>query len=148
MRQETLFTFIAQTEISPDLGPLPACSLPSPHAGRFNTKGSQRKRLGMPAQKKLTAAKRGPGSDDDFVYKTDAGDTITVPSMANLFKTAGELRRMRSKPPIEVAMFVIERDCSPEELQVFDALSMDEFNRFSELWGEHSGVDAGESSAS
>lgn len=101
----------------------------------------------MPATKKAPA-KRGPGSDDDFVYKTDAGGTITVPSMAHLFNTAGELRRMRSKSPIEVAMFVIERDCSPEELELFDALSMDEFERFSVQWGEHSGVDAGESSAS
>lgn len=101
----------------------------------------------MPAPKK-GAAKRGPGSDDDFVYKTEAGGTITVPSMAHLFKTAGELRRMRNLPPIEVAMFVIERDCTPEELDLFDAMSMDEFNRFSEAWGAHSGVDAGESSAS
>jgi hypothetical protein len=102
----------------------------------------------MPAPKKIAAVKRGPGSDDDFVYKTDGGGTITVPSMAHLFKTAGELRRMRSKSPIDVAMFVIERDCSPAELELFDNLSMEEFERFSVAWGEHSGVDAGESSAS
>jgi hypothetical protein len=101
----------------------------------------------MPAPKKLSA-KRGPGSDDDFVYKTDAGGTITVPSMAHLFKTAGELRAMRKASPIDVAMWVIERDCSPAELELFDNLSMEEFEKFSTAWGEHSGVDAGESSAS
>lgn len=101
----------------------------------------------MPAPKK-SPVKRGPGSDDPFVWDCKAGGTLTVPSMSKLFKTAGELRRMRNKPPIDVAMFVIERDCSPKELEQFDAMSMDEFEEFSVAWGNHSGVDAGESSAS
>jgi len=103
----------------------------------------------MPASKKSNIpATRGPGSDDPFVWNCKAGGTLTVPSMSKLFKTAGELRRMRGASPIDVAMFVIERDCSPKELGQFDEMSMEEFEEFSVAWGTHSGVDAGESSAS
>lgn len=101
--------------------------------------------------KKALAAvveKTGPGSDEPFTYATDAGAEFTLPSLAKLFKSAGELRRMRRMSPMDMTFYVIERDCTPEELDAFDAMEMDEFERFSAEWAEHSGVDLGESSAS
>lgn len=105
-----------------------------------------------PAPKKAiarpTVVKAGPSSDDPFEYTTDGGGTVTVPSLAKLFTSAGELRRMRKMSAIDLAMYVVERDCDAEQLEAFDAMPMDEFERFSEQWAEHSGVDVGESSAS
>lgn len=109
----------------------------------------------MPAPRKSKAvaaipAKQGtgPGSDEPFTYVTDSGAEFTVPSLAKLFRTAGELRRMRAMSPMDMAFYVIERDCDAAQLEAFDAMEMDEFERFSEEWAEHSGVDLGESSAS
>ena len=87
----------------------------------------------------------GPGSNEPFTYTTDSGVEITVTSLAKPFKTAGELRRMRSMPPIEIAYFVIERDCNKEQLKAIDEMDFEEFNeKFSRQWAEHSGIDLGE----
>lgn len=87
----------------------------------------------------------GPGSSDPFTYDCEDGRTITVASLAKPFKTAGELRKMRGANPIELAYYIIERDCSAEELAIVDAMSMEEFNeKFSRQWALHSGLDLGE----
>lgn len=87
----------------------------------------------------------GPGSDDDFTYTSDSGQTLTIASLAKAFRTAGEIRKARNMAPLDVAMTIVERDCTPEELAVFDAMSFEEFTeRFSTQWAEHSGVDLGE----
>jgi len=87
----------------------------------------------------------GPGSNEPFHYTTESGVEIVVSSLAKPFRSAGELRKMRSAPPVEIAYFVIERDCNKEQLAAIDDMDMDEFNdKFSRQWAEHSGIDLGE----
>jgi hypothetical protein len=90
--------------------------------------------------------KAGPaGSKEPFTYTTESGATITVASLAAPFNTAGELRRMRKASPIDLAYFVIERDCDSDTLEVVDEMSWEEFNeKFSKQWAEHSGISLGE----
>lgn len=85
------------------------------------------------------------GSEDPFTYVTDDGRTITVASLARPFGTAGELRKLRGASPIELAYYIIERDCDAETLALVDAMSMEEFNdKFSRQWALHSGIELGE----
>ena len=87
----------------------------------------------------------GPGSNEPFTYTTESGVEITVSSLAKPFKNAGELRRMRRSNPIDLAYWVIERDCDKDQLAAIDAMSMEEFNdKFSREWALHSGIDLGE----
>jgi hypothetical protein len=87
----------------------------------------------------------GPGSSDPFTYTCDDGTTITVASLAKPFSTAGELRTHRNDSPITLAYWIIERDCTPEQLEHIDAMTMEEFNdKFSREWALHSGIDLGE----
>ena len=92
------------------------------------------------------SGKTGPtGSKDPFTYTTESGQEITVASLAAPFRTAGELRRMRKAAPIDLAYFVIERDCDEETLAIVDEMSWEEFNeKFSRQWAEHSGISLGE----
>ena len=87
----------------------------------------------------------GPGSDEPFSWEAPNGTTITVSSLAKPFRTAGELRAHRSDSPIELAYYIIERDCDKTMLTALDELTMDEFNEtFSRAWAAHSGIDLGE----
>lgn len=87
----------------------------------------------------------GPGSSEPFTYTTESGDEITVASLAKPFNTSGELRLMRKANPIDLAYYIIERDCDQATLAIVDAMSMDEFNnKFSRSWAAHSGIDLGE----
>lgn len=88
------------------------------------------------------------GSEEPFVYTLpiegdEADVTITVASLAKPFKTAGELRNMRNTSPLNLAFYLIERDCTEAQQGYIDELSMDEFNAFSEAWAEHSGIPLG-----
>lgn len=87
----------------------------------------------------------GPGSDEPFTWITEAGGKFTVPSLAKMFRNTGELRRMRRMGSMDLVCYVIERDCDETELAAFDSMDMDEFERFSEAWAEHSGIAVGES---
>jgi hypothetical protein len=93
-----------------------------------------------------TSKSAGPtGNKEPFTYTTEAGQTITVASLAAPFKTAGELRKMRKASPIDLAYYVIERDCDEETLEIVDEMSWEEFNEvFSKQWAEHSGIALGE----
>jgi hypothetical protein len=52
---------------------------------------------------------------------------------------------MRNASSLDLAYYVIERDCDEETLAIFDAMPFDEFrDEFSEQWAEHSGVSTGE----
>lgn len=95
---------------------------------------------------KNSSSKTGAGgSKDPFTYTTESGKTITVASLAAPFHTSGELRRMRKSNPIDLAYYIIERDCDDETLAIVDEMSMDEFNdKFSREWAAHSGIDLGE----
>jgi hypothetical protein len=85
------------------------------------------------------------GSEEPFTYTTEDGKEITVASLARPFGTAGELRKLRGASPIELAYYIIERDCDAEALAIVDAMSMVEFNdKFSRQWAQHSGIDLGE----
>jgi hypothetical protein len=85
------------------------------------------------------------GSEEPFTYTTADGKEITVASLAKPFGTAGELRKLRGASPIDLAYYIIERDCDPETLAIVDAMSMEEFNdQFSRQWAHHSGIDLGE----
>lgn len=88
----------------------------------------------------------GPtGSKDPFTYTTESGLTFTVASLAAPFNTAGELRKMRKASPIDLAYYVIERDCDEDTLAIVDEMSWEEFNeKFSKQWAEHSGIALGE----
>jgi hypothetical protein len=100
----------------------------------------------MPAKSNTGIARpnaaTGPGVDEPFTYTTDSGEAVTVGSLAKPFKTAGELRKMRSASPIDLAYYIIERDCDKAQLAIFDAMTMDEFNdSFARQWAEHSGIE-------
>lgn len=99
-----------------------------------------------PSAKQLKKATEvGPGSDDDFTYTTRSGEVVTVASLSNPFKTAGELREMRNASPMDLSYYVIERDCDEATLAVFDAMSFEEFrDDFAPQWAAHSGIDTGE----
>lgn len=104
----------------------------------------------MPTRMKARAATNGSvtkttGSEDPFTYTTDDGNEITIASLARPFNTSGELRKLRGASPIELAYYIIERDCDKETLAIVDAMSMEEFNnKFSRQWAIHSGIDLGE----
>lgn len=94
---------------------------------------------------KKNTPEAGPGSNEPFSYTTESGVEITVSSLAKPFRNAGELRKMRRSNPIDLAYYVIERDCSKEQLAAIDEMSMEEFNdKFSRAWAMHSGIDLGE----
>jgi len=100
----------------------------------------------MTALTRNATGKTGPaGSKEPFTYTTESGKTFTVASLAAPFHTAGELRKMRKATPIDLAYYVIERDCDEETLEIVDEMSWEEFNDvFSKKWAEHSGLSLGE----
>lgn len=102
----------------------------------------------MPAPKK-TAAKRGPGSDDDFTWESPAG-TITVPSLAVAPRVSGMkmLRAQADKNPALGTLLMLEAAAGPKAMKVLEELSDEDLMEFIEAWGDHSGVGLGESRAS
>lgn len=87
---------------------------------------------------------RGAGSDEPFHWVSPDGVEIEVRSMSKAFETAGELRAHRNDSPLDIAYWIIEKDCNKEQLAALDKLTMDEFNEFSRLWAEHSGISTGD----
>ena len=82
----------------------------------------------------------------DFIFKTNSGDTITLPKQSDVI-TAGFLRKNRAlvkDNDQELVWLMIEKAADEENLAKIDELGMDEFSAFAEAWGE--GVEPGESS--
>lgn len=88
----------------------------------------------------------GPGSDEPFNYTTDAGVTITVPSLAKI--KAGVIRKTRKLEPGDQMFTIMEAVADEATLAAIDDMDGDELARFTEQWGAHSGADLGESAAS
>jgi hypothetical protein len=106
----------------------------------------------MPAKKALPATKRGPGSDDDFVYDSSVGE-ITVPSLSKAkapnawdMMEIESIENPRVKNARESMLFVkLAAGDDPEALALIKQLDMVEFGEFMEAWGDHSGVQLGNS---
>lgn len=113
----------------------------------------------MPAPKKtaLATVRKGPGSDDDFVFtsslRDDANNPVvfTVPSLAvipkpNQFKL---LRLQKSDPSGVLATdLMLESGIGRDLMDQLEELPGDESNEFMTQWADHSGVSLGESKAS
>jgi hypothetical protein len=109
----------------------------------------------MAAPKKAAVAKRGPGSDDDFVYESSVGE-ITVPSLSKAkapnawqIMEIESIENQRVKNARESLLFVqLAAGDDPDSLALIKQLDIVEFGEFLEAWGEHSGVQLGEYKAS
>lgn len=101
----------------------------------------------MPASSKPKKSDdRGPGSDEDFVYTTDAGDTITVPSMAVAPRPSQvQLLRAGAQRNDALAALLLLEAAAGDAIDDIDALPSAEQNAFMEAWRAHSGVGLGES---
>ncbi len=106
----------------------------------------------MAAPKKSAVAKRGPGSDDDFEYESSVG-VIIVPSLAKAkapnawqMMEIEAIENARVKNARESMLFVqLAAGDDPESLALIKQLDMVEFGEFMEAWGDHSGVQLGNS---
>lgn len=103
----------------------------------------------MPPARRTPKAPARTGSDAPFVYITDAGDQITVPSIAVAPRPSPIklLRAQAANNQAAAALLVFESACG-DALEQIEALSDDEQNRFLAAWGEHSGTSLGESKPS
>jgi hypothetical protein len=113
----------------------------------------------MPAPKKVTAlpSKKGPGSDEPFVFTSSLTDdednpvVFTVPSLAvipkpNQFKL---LRLQKSDPSGVLATdLMLEAGIGRDLMDQLEELPGDESDKFMKDWADHSGVSLGESKAS
>jgi hypothetical protein len=113
----------------------------------------------MPAPKKTTLAtvKKGPGSDDDFVFKSTLLDddnnpvVFTVPSLAVIPKpNQFKLLRLQKQDSSGVLATDLMLECGigRDLMEQLEELPGDESNDFMTQWAEHSGVSLGESKAS
>lgn len=108
----------------------------------------------MPPKSKA-AAKRGPGSDDDFTYDSSVGE-ITVPSLSKAkapnawqMMEIESIENPRVRNARESMLFVqLAVGDDPEVQALVKQLDIVEFGEFLEAWGEHSGVQLGEYKAS
>jgi len=106
---------------------------------------------------KKTVSKKGPGSDEDFVFTSSLLDdddqpiVFTVPSLAvvpkpNQFKL---MRLQKSDPSGVLATdYLMELAIGRELMEELEELPGDEGDTFMKEWGDHSGVTLGESKAS
>ena len=108
-------------------------------------------------KKPVLAAKKGPGSDEDFVYESTLLDedgkkiTITVPSLAVMPKpNQFKLIRLQKadQSGILATDYLLENGIGRELMDLLEELPGDESNEFMEKWTEHSGLSLGESRAS
>jgi hypothetical protein len=85
---------------------------------------------------------------EDFVFTTEAGDTITMPSFATL--KPGTIRKARKATDNLDQMFILIENMVPDDetLDILDDLEADEFATFFQEWAEAVGVTSGESTAS
>lgn len=84
----------------------------------------------------------------NFVYKTKAGDEITIPEQSQVI-TAGFLRKNRAltkNDDQELVWLMLEKAADEENLEKIDELALDEFSDFAEAWGKTGEVAPGESS--
>lgn len=104
----------------------------------------------MPAQKpKKTVAATGPGSDEDFEYTFESGETVTVPSLSRA-KKPKPMAMMRAQAEGNQArvMILFLEAAAGDAMSVLEDLEDDELTAFLDAWSEHSGVGLGESRAS
>lgn len=81
----------------------------------------------------VTAAEKATG-DGPFVYETEAGETITLPSINSL--TGGMIRKHRRRDEVDFMFSLIEEIADEENLEKVDALSFREMNRLFTAWQE------------
>ena len=101
----------------------------------------------VPAAAKKPQDHQAPTVTEDYVFKAAAGGTVVLPPFAKAF-TVGRLRRGRHKGEMEMTFELLEELCDEAELEIIDALDLDEFQRLQVEWQEHSQVTMGESPAS
>lgn len=102
--------------------------------------------------KKAVPAKRGPGSDDDFVFDSTVGE-ITVPSLSKAkvpnawdMMEIEAIENARVKNARESRLFIeLAVGDNPEAFALIKKLDMVEFGEFMAAWGEHSGMALGNS---
>jgi len=106
---------------------------------------------------KKPVSKKGPGSDEDFVFESSLTDddgqpvVFTVPSLAvvpkpNQFKL---LRMQKSDPSGVLATdLMLESAIGRELMEQLEELPGDESDKFMKDWADWSGVALGESKAS
>lgn len=79
---------------------------------------------------------------EPFVYPI--GDqTITLPSLS--WMKPGVVRKLRHLGEVDMMYTLFEMHLPPDELELLDDMEPDEFEKFTDMWREHSGVDLGES---
>lgn len=84
-----------------------------------------------------------PTTDDQFVYTTKAGKTITLPRFQGCVN-AGVIRRIRYQSEGQQFFTILEKVADDGTLELIDELSGDEFTDFRKAWYEHSGISLGE----
>jgi hypothetical protein len=107
----------------------------------------------MPASKKAPAPKRGPGSDDDFVFESSAGE-ITVPSLTVadqpppivVTEIVDEFEESRAAAKLN--LLFLRTACGDDAYAVVRLLPASELKTFTEKWQDHSGISLGEFRAS
>lgn len=106
----------------------------------------------MPAAKSKAVAKRGPGSDEDFVFDSSVGE-IVVQSLAKAPKpNAWEMLELEIETNERIrnakANMMMIKLASGDAFDLVKQLDVEEMGEFITAWGEHSGVGLGESRAS
>lgn len=86
-----------------------------------------------------------PASDDDFVYRTSAGE-LRLPKLDRV--KFGTMRKLRKLSEQEQVFVLIEEVCGERELAIVDELAQHEIAELVVAWAEASGADLGEFSAS
>src|SRR5690348_13148024 len=107
----------------------------------------------MPAAKKLSAAPKPTGSDEDFVFESSEG-TITVPSLAVapqpppviVTEIVDEYEDRRAS--VKLNLLFLRTACGDEMYAKVRLLQASELSEFTEKWQEHSGISLGEFRAS
>lgn len=90
---------------------------------------------------------------EQFHYKTDGGDTVTLPKMENvpggiLRKARLEVRKNDDVGQDEYMWALLEGVLDEDQLDVVDSLGIAEIGRLFDAWSEDSRTSAPESSAS
>lgn len=107
----------------------------------------------MPAPKKLAAAPKPVGSEDDFAFDSSEG-AITVPSLAVAKQPApivvteivSEFDDARASAKLN--LLFLRTAAGDDAYQIIRLLPPGELREFTEAWQEHSGVTLGEFRAS
>ena len=95
-----------------------------------------------------TPAAVGPGSDEDFTFKSSLGE-FTVPSIAVAPRPSNlQMLRAQAQNNEALAALLIFEAAAGDAIKIIDRLPAEEQDRFLEEWGAHSGASLGESKRS